>query len=126
MIPNHPLFRKAEPYLLPLIIILVGVGAFGLGRLSAGQPHTALRVLYPGVPEAEPLANTAAVAGAAKAQAPAPAAQGPYVASKNGTKYYLPSCSGAKRIKEENKVYFASKALAVAAGYEPALNCPGL
>ncbi len=51
---------------------------------------------------------------------------GKYVASKNGTKYYLPSCSGANRIKEENKVYFDSVEEAQAAGLEPAANCPGL
>lgn len=48
------------------------------------------------------------------------------VASKNGTKYYLPSCSGADRIADANKVWFASPAAATAAGYSPAANCPGL
>ena len=51
---------------------------------------------------------------------------GKYVASKNGTKYYLPNCSGAKRISETNKVWFATAAVAVAEGYTPAANCPGL
>lgn len=32
-----------------------------------------------------------------------------FVGSKNGTKFYLASCSWAKRIKEENKVWFGSK-----------------
>lgn len=49
-----------------------------------------------------------------------------YMASKNGTKYYLPACGTAKRIKEENKVWFATKAEAEAAGFTPAANCPGL
>jgi len=65
--------------------------------------------------------------GAAAAALPATgSAEGAYVASKNGTKYYLPSCSGAKRIKDENKVWFATAAAAAAAGYEPAANCGGL
>lgn len=51
---------------------------------------------------------------------------GGFVASKNGTKYYVPSCGGAGRIKEENKVWFTSKEDAEAAGYTPASNCPGL
>lgn len=51
---------------------------------------------------------------------------GLYVASKNSTKYHLPSCSGAKRIKEENKVWFNSKEEAERAGYEPAKNCKGI
>ncbi len=34
MIPNKALFDK---FLLPAIVVLVGVAAFGLGRLSATQ-----------------------------------------------------------------------------------------
>lgn len=54
------------------------------------------------------------------------ASGGQVVASKSGTKYYLPSCSGASRIAEANKVWFASVAAARSAGYAPAANCPGL
>ncbi len=49
-----------------------------------------------------------------------------FVASKNGTAYYLPSCSGTNRIKEENKIWFSSRKEAESLGYKPALNCPGL
>lgn len=52
--------------------------------------------------------------------------KGLYVASKNGTKYHLPTCPGAKRIKEENKIWFDSKTEAEQAGYEPAKNCKGI
>ena len=55
-----------------------------------------------------------------------PAASGAFVASRNGTKYYLPTCAGAGRISEANKVWFASAAAAAAAGYAPAANCKGL
>lgn len=51
---------------------------------------------------------------------------GAYVASKNGTRYYLPWCSGVKRIKEENKVWFNTREEAVARGLLPAANCPGI
>lgn len=53
-------------------------------------------------------------------------ATGTYVASKTGSKYYLPSCAGAKRIKDENKVWFATKTAAETAGYSTASNCKGL
>ncbi len=49
-----------------------------------------------------------------------------FVASKNGTKYYYPWCSGVSRIKEENKVWFSSSDEAKKAGLEPAANCKGL
>lgn len=57
----------------------------------------------------------------------APAATtGTYVASRIGTKFYLPTCATAKRIKEENKVWFATREDAIAAGYQPAANCKGM
>lgn len=52
--------------------------------------------------------------------------QGLYLASKSGTKYHRPSCPGAKRIKEENKIWFNSKEEAERAGYSPAKNCNGI
>lgn len=48
------------------------------------------------------------------------------VASKGGTKYYLPWCAGADRIRADNKVWFSSPHMAEAHGYDPASNCDGL
>ena len=42
-----------------------------------------------------------------------------FVGSKNSTLYHLPTCAPAKRIKETNKVCFASKEAAEAKGYKP-------
>ena len=53
-------------------------------------------------------------------------AGGEVVASKTGTKYFLPWCSGAKNINTENLMTFASANDAKAAGYTPAANCKGL
>lgn len=33
--------QKLEPYLLPLIVVLVGLTAFGLGRLSVAEVRPA-------------------------------------------------------------------------------------
>ena len=52
--------------------------------------------------------------------------QGAYVASKSGTKYHLPWCGSAKQIKEENKIWFATKEEAEKAGYTPSANCKGI
>jgi len=49
-----------------------------------------------------------------------------FVASKSGTKYYLPSCPGVEHIEEANKVWFISADAAQAQGYSPAANCDGL
>ncbi len=107
-----------EAALLPAIVVLVGLSAFGLGRLSVtGQAP-------------QPITQVTA-AGGTTPVVPAPAktvsaGEGTYVASKSGTKYYLPSCSGVSKIKEENKIYFTTVADAEAAGYSAAANCPGL
>lgn len=111
-----------EAWILPLCLILVGLTAFGLGRLSVteeGAPRLIIRLPDGTVQSA---AAYAAQAHEAPQQKEAVSAGG-YVASKNGSKYYPPGCGGASRIKEENRVYFASPAQAEAAGYSLAANC---
>jgi hypothetical protein len=100
----------------PLLIIVVGTLAFGLGRMS--------RV----VEEREPIKieniAPATVNAAQVVSVPAPsAAKGQVAASKNGTKYYFPTCSGIKRIKPENLVWFKTEADAKAAGLSIASGC---
>lgn len=48
--------------------------------------------------------------------------KGLLVASKNGTKYYWPWSSWAKRIKPENEVWFNSEAEAQKAGYSKSVD----
>ena len=90
------------------ILILASSFSFGLGYLAgvyAGQGSTVSL-------NASPLVETTSARQV--------------VASKSGTKYYLPECPGVERISEANKVWFASPAAAAAAGYAPATNCKGL
>ena len=51
---------------------------------------------------------------------------GKYVAARGGMVYYLPSCSGAKRISEKNKIWLNSKEEAARFGYKPGKNCKGI
>ncbi len=115
------------------LIVVVGIASFGLGRLSVHEGRSLA------VPEQEPSTfirippgNEAVVSGSlpvsneAPATTSAVAGEKAYVGSKNSTKYHLPWCSGAARIAEENKVWFASKEEAEAAGYTPAANCKGI
>lgn len=106
-----------------LTIILVAFASFGLGRLSKIEGRASpvrventAKVL--GV--VEELPKTLAIPKQVSAK------EGSYVASKTGEKYHLPWCSGAQRIKEENKIWFDSKEAAEQAGYTPAANCKGL
>lgn len=51
-------------------------------------------------------------------QTPAPrATTGPWVASSRGTTYYKTSCSGARKLAAQNRIYFKSEAEAIQAGY---------
>jgi hypothetical protein len=61
-------------------------------------------------------ANAQNAAPAASAEATARQG-GKYMGSKNGTKYYLPTCSSAKRIKPENYIWFPSAEEAQIQGY---------
>ncbi len=109
------------------ILLLSSSASFGLGLLAgrdSGEGGFAVSEI-PLAPQAAPAAALDAISGNTAAPASLPAG-GQVVVSKNGTKYYLPWCASANRISEANRVLFASKDAAEAAGYTPAANCPGL
>ncbi|MBI2054633.1 MAG: hypothetical protein HYT39_00845 [Candidatus Sungbacteria bacterium] len=112
--------------ILGLAVVLISLASFGLGRLSVvWAPHAPIKIEMP----SDAIDAGAQVTGdtkndAAVSQAVTPV--GAYVASKNGSAYYLESCAGANRIKLENKIGFTTEAEARAAGYRPAANCSGL
>jgi hypothetical protein len=124
-IPELLRTRKAQDVLVVLIIVLVGAGSFGLGRLSGEQPIAPVTLRTPEPRTAEQPATPERQTAAAITSVPAPAT-GNYVASKSGSAYHLPWCPGAQRIKDENKIWFDTKEAAEAAGYHPASNCKGL
>ena len=111
--------RIPEGTLTVLIVILACSLSFGLGLL-AGRDTRAGELQIEEVAQVETLSMV-------RVQAEEPmAAGGQYVASRTGKSYHLPWCGGAKQIKEENKVWFATKEAAEAAGYTAAKNCPGI
>lgn len=122
------LARIPDGALLAGAIILASAFSFGLG-LIAGRDTREGNLSIEQLPlTASALPGTAAPRAPESPEA-APAslpAGGQYVASKNGTKYYLPTCGTAKRINDDNKVWFDTKEEAEAAGFTPAANCPGL
>ena len=106
------------------LVILVGLGGFYLGGGSM-LDKTALTTL-PAQVAANPQPVTAPTVSTSVETVVATPVSGVVVGSKSGTKYHLPTCPGASQIKPENRIEFASVAAAVAAGYKPAANCPGL
>jgi hypothetical protein len=108
--------RHGRDFWIALCVACAGWASFNLGLLNikAHQPQTA-----GGVP-----ATTRPAKGTA---APAPVIHQDMrvVVSKasSSKKYHFIWCSGVSRIKPENRIWFATEQLAVAAGYTLAGNC---
>lgn len=107
-----------ETWYFSILLVLVGVTAFGLGKwsvLEKESPATqknAEVTFYPTTTE--------------RLNKPILSNQTQVVASRSGTRYHRPECPGAAQIKPDNLINFSSIALARAAGYTAASNCPGL
>lgn len=102
--------------LLPIFIILVATVSFGLGKLSA-TPEKETPVVIKKAPERIFTHIN---------EAPQRENAQNFVASKNGTRYYLPWCGGASRINDENKIWFATREEAQEFGLLPAEGCLGI
>ncbi len=101
------------------IVILTSFASFGLGRLSKiDETKTPISIENTTSSVYKYDKNNKTVKNKPTSQV--------YIASKNGTKYYFQWCSGAKRIKDGNKVSFSTIEEAQKAGYSPAKNCKGL
>ncbi len=134
--------ENKETLYLSALVFLVGLGSFGLGRLSAiwpqKEPITFTEWRNPlegekgvekgqnGAIKGDPISPPGGPQTGQTASAVNAITEGKYVASKKGTAYHYPWCPGAKQIKEENKIYFDTKEEAEKAGYKPAGNCEGL
>lgn len=107
------------------VLVAVAVGAFYMGYVahSESRPEPLVTISVPAEAYMDSLALSEPIPKAVIEKERAAAASAPFVASKNGTKYYPAACAGAKRIKEENKVGFASEAAAVGAGLALAAGC---
>ena len=117
---NKGLKIKDDLYIV-ITIILVGTASFGLGKLSGYEkekrPISILKTqesMYATVLEG--ISDTSTQTQAS----------GEVLASKTGTKYYYPWCSGVSKIKETNRVWFKTIAEARARDLTPASNCLGL
>jgi len=114
-------FKMSDGLFIAVAMVLIALGAFGLGKISAYEKKDVpISVLQK---QESILANTnlnqVATVGESKIE-------NMFVASKSGTKYYYPWCSGVDRIKEENKIWFATIEEARSRGLEPASGCTGL
>ncbi|MBI2052163.1 MAG: hypothetical protein HYT38_00590 [Candidatus Sungbacteria bacterium] len=135
--------EKIKPYadnlFLVMVIMLVGLIGFGLGRLSSKYQTAELKIQSTLVNTADlsKIATTPASGSTAsveattllKSQNGAVAEEiinQKIVGNKNSKIYHYENCPGALRMSEGNKIFFASIIDAQNAGFKPAGNCPGL
>lgn len=118
--------KLVKPHLSDLFfgvcVVLIAVISYNLGRIRAlektplklGQDAAIISAL-----------DDAPGTGEGSARAPKKNLDPRVVASKSSSskKYHYTWCAGAKKIKEENKLWFDTADKAVAAGYSLAGNC---
>jgi hypothetical protein len=107
--------EEIKPYTRLICIILGALILLGLWELSSEMAQK----------QPVKLINTAVSADGTQTLENTATGDQTVIGSKNGTKYYLPWCGALGRIKPENRVTFATPALARQAGYSPAGNCKG-
>lgn len=120
--------EKGKDILIVIIVILVGLGSFELGRLSKEASSSGLKIEYPnqnGQSEANVISAATDVPRPETGRGTSVATPSGkiFFASNRGSKYYTTSCSAGKTIKQENRVYFTTGEEAVAAGYTLSSSC---
>ncbi len=122
--------EQGKDILIIIIVILVGLISFELGRLSKSDLKSGIKIEYPDQTNQEANALNAISQLNSQNSLKQPFlgknqvnTEGSYFASKMGHKYYSISCSAGKTIKQENRVYFSSAAQAETAGYSLSSGC---
>lgn len=123
MLSQFKNLSKNQDLFIVLIIIMVALIFFGIGRLSApkSEPIQIMNLEKASVEDISPSAPSEASEDKKEIDY-----QGKVIGSVNSDKYHLPDCPGTKQISEKNKIWFDSIKAAEKAGYSPAANCPGL
>ena len=119
--------EKGKDILTVIIVILVGLGSFELGRLSKENSSGGIKIEYPDQNpnqiENQPANAISALNSDKKVSKEINSVSKNFFASNRGTKYYSIGCSAGKTIKQENRVYFATGEEAQKAGYELSSSC---
>jgi len=123
--------EKGKDILIVIIVILVGLGSFELGRLSKENDSGGLKIDYPdqnnsqdsNTVQPEDNTQTSMNTAVGLPQSGIPTAGKTFFASSKGKKYYTTSCSAGKTIKQENRVYFITGEEAEQAGYTLSSAC---
>lgn len=114
---------KGKDIMIVIILILVGLASFGLGRLSKNTQKEGIKIEYrdqegnilKGVESTKLIPKVNNIASTVDGKA--------FFASNRGTKYYPLGCNAGKNIKMENRIYFNSAEEAEKSGYSISTSC---
>src|SRR3989338_7927504 len=112
LITNWIESEKGKDILTVIIVILVGLGSFELGRLSKENSAAGIEIEYPNqMTNQEASAISAAEYSSLlqNTRIEKDSSGKNFFASNRGTKYYSIGCSAGKSIKQENRIYFTKK-----------------
>lgn len=112
--------KNLEDTSIVVIVILVGVGGFGLGKLSSNEKRGIKNNSVDSSSYSASLLPQFEEEARDQNERTDPIE---VIGSKNSDKYHYPWCPGFKQISDANKVVFASKEDAEKAGYTKASNC---
>ncbi len=129
--------EKGKTILTIIVVVLVGVASFELGRLSKTnsggleieyganlsglQNETTSASAILSLEKGEIPVNKTTVVPKPQSK-PKPQISG-FMASSRGSKYYPLDCDAGKNLKPENRIYFDTREQAEAAGYELSSSC---
>jgi len=103
------------------IIVGVGIASFGLGRISSSYDRVQDTVDQ--VPSKELIVEDSILSTNLETLDTTQTKEKRYVASKNGKMYYTIGCSGASRIKPENRIWFSTSEDAIKSGFTMSSTC---
>lgn len=117
--------EKGKDILTVIIVILVGLVSFELGRLSKEGESSGIKILSGQAVNQN--ANIVSTLNNMPENAFNTFDTNPnkknFFASSKGSKYYSLGCSAGKTIKQENRVYFTTGEEAQVAGYTLSSSC---
>jgi hypothetical protein len=127
--------EKGKDIMIVMIVVLVGLGSFELGRLSKEATSGGIKIEYPQkglLPLENQEANTVLFQNSLESNTNTFSTSKTslvnskgknFFASNRGSKYYSIGCSAGKSLKLENRVYFTTKEEAEKAGYTLSASC---
>jgi len=119
--------ETGKDIMVVIIVILVGLGSFGLGRLSKSTQLEGLKIEYMGqeanIISSIDLDTSKPILGQIDPVLSQIEGDKSFFGSSKGSKYYPLGCTAGKSLKLENRVYFKTAQEAESAGYELSSSC---